>query len=466
MAVSNSTAYYEVAHDLFNYTDADLTSPALTSDWEVMGGGNTIESTATGDFARPLNNSSDALVRWKEEKPLPNSSVTDYNKERYRRYRAVVSLPLDYIPTATALCIQFEDANNYIRMRIDVSADQVILERVLAGVVSTTLGGSSVSAATFTQWTDPTVIAFEYWPTDVSGGTVNDAFVRAYVNGRMITFNVGGNTEEVSLGAAVRNWSRKSGLLLPVNARAKMFKIESRFGGVNQPSAFPVGESPYRINVPVLGRKFIPTTSHGFPAHDSTKTHAETQWELDLYQSPGWTAQTPPSNVTTKDLRFVVLENLTPGEDYRTRYRYRDNAGNWGNWSDYLEFTATGTAPLIAKTDSLRTIPLFPLTDVTFEEQKTWGNSVIDLQTGKQHASTSRDSAVRVWGIGLRWRSEEIMDELWDFYEARSGSAESFLLVPPLTNVAYAARFMDDNLSKRNFAANLFSGTLKVKQVL
>lgn len=463
MGNSNSTAYYEVGRDLFDYDDTNLSEPG-TSEWESMFG--TAESLAPENYARPLNNAATAILRWKEAKPLPGAGVSGFNGATYRRYRATAEFPLDYMPTDTSVLIQVDDSSNYLRARIDHAGNKIYLEKIQGAVVSQNLGSGTVTPASFDQWTDPTVLSFEYWPTDTSAGVVTEAHVRCFANGELLNFSVSGNDEtEIELSNAPRNWLRKSGLHLPVNSRVKMFLIESREGGGSLPYVEETAETATQVNVALYGRKFIPSSIYGFPVHDSNRTHAETQWDLDVTISGSWVPVTPPANVTTGNLRFVVFPLLTVGATYRARYRYKNDSAEFSSWSDYLEFTVAGTVPLTGLTNSSAAFPMFPISDVGFDETIAFDVHSAALSTGEEYRVSWRERPIRSFSISLRAKTQNQIDKLWDFYQARKGSAESFWFVHPYQSSAFSARFSEDSLSRRNFAALVYSSGLKLVEL-
>lgn len=113
----------------------------------------------------------------------------------------------------------------------------------------------------------------------------------------------------------------------------------------------------------------------------------------------------------------------------------------------------------------MATYPSAPIPDYPIEE-RTFYNVMITSLAGTEKTRAKHTTAIKGWALNYPAIHEGHCKYLWEFFNARKGSYESFTFVHPESAVSYTARFADDILKREEIGENLFDVEINLIEVI
>ena len=112
----------------------------------------------------------------------------------------------------------------------------------------------------------------------------------------------------------------------------------------------------------------------------------------------------------------------------------------------------------------MATFPSVPVPDYPIEETKSYDVIITDMP-GKERRRTRHSTARRTWKLTYNHIHDGECKYLWDFFNARKRSYESFTFTHPITGTSYTARFMDDELKREEVGEKRFNVMIMLREV-
>ena len=106
----------------------------------------------------------------------------------------------------------------------------------------------------------------------------------------------------------------------------------------------------------------------------------------------------------------------------------------------------------------------FPV-NIPLEEDVNWSTLVTRYEDGKEQRRKKWSQSKRGFSVSLRGRTKEVMQQVWDFYNARSGAYETFYFENPNENPVTAELFGVGDANQTTFGLDNYplpSGAITV----